>query len=300
MTRFTMAVTVLGALLLPACASAQDEWERQVREMLSSAGRTYEERGYEMTHEIHMGALDQGESADVELQLDITREYQILGACDNDCSDLDLTLYAGSDQIDQDIEMDDFPIVSVTVGRSGTFRLAVSMATCSAEPCRYGIGVFARTGGSGGATSSAGGSGGSGGAPNFRAAPSYGTIDLSAGFSPDPYVRSISAGGRDEVSLGGSDCSGYIQASAPDLDLNYTAGSYPLHIYAKSGTDVTLVVNLPDGSWLCSDDVDGTNPAISLNRPQSGNYNIWIGTYQPSGNPLPESTVYISENAPRW
>ena len=298
MTRSTLVVVLLG-MLLPCAASAQDEWEQQVRSMLSSAGRTYEESGYEMTHQIHMGSLGQGASEVVELQLDITREYQILGACDNDCTDLDLTLSTGSgEQVDQDIELDDFPIVSVTVARSGTFRLDVSMATCSAEPCRYGIGVFARTGG--GSPGAAASSAGSGSAPNYRAAPTYGTIELSSGFTPDPYVRSVSAGGRDQVSLAGDGCSGHIQASAPDLDLNYTAGTYPLHIYAKSSTDVTLVVNLPDGTWVCSDDVNGSNPAISLSKPLSGNYNIWIGTYQASSSPLPESTVYISENEPRW
>jgi hypothetical protein len=89
-----------------------------------------------------------------------------------------------------------------------------------------------------------------GGEPNWRAAPTYGTIDLNAGFSPDPYLRSISAGGANEVGLGGSECTGYIHAAAPDLDLNYhNAGQYQLAIYAKADTDVTLIVNGPDGRY---------------------------------------------------
>lgn len=139
-----------------------------------------------------------------------------------------------------------------------------------------------------------------GGEPNWRAAPTYGTVTLSAGFSPDPYLRSIQAGGENEVMLSGSECSGYIHAAAPDLDLNYTAGQYPLAIYAKANTDVTLIVNAPDGRWYCSDDASGTNPAIVFNSPQSGYYNIWIGTYRATSTPLPESVLYISEMAPRW
>ena len=139
-----------------------------------------------------------------------------------------------------------------------------------------------------------------GGEPNWQAAPSYGTINLSAGFSPDPYLRSIAAGGADEVGLGGSECTGYIHADAPDLDLNYQAGGYQLAIYAKADTDVTLIVNAADGRWYCSDDYSGTNPAIIFSDPPSGNYNIWIGTYRPSSRPLPESVVYISEMEPRW
>lgn len=140
----------------------------------------------------------------------------------------------------------------------------------------------------------------SGGEPNWQAAPTYGTINLSAGFTPDPYLRSISAGGADEVGLGGSECTGYIHAAAPDLDLNYQAGGYQLAIYAKADTDITLIVNAADGRWYCSDDYSGTNPAIVFSNPPSGNYNIWIGTYRPSSSPLPESVLYISEMEPRW
>lgn len=137
-----------------------------------------------------------------------------------------------------------------------------------------------------------------GGTLDWRAQPTYGTINLSAGFSPDPHMRSISAGGSQAVPDFGAGCRGYA-ATAPDLDLNYNAGGYQLNIYAKSSSDVTLIVNAPDGNWYCSDDVSGTNPHVSFSSPLSGNYNIWIGTYRSSGT-LPESVLYISEAAPRW
>jgi hypothetical protein len=152
--------------------------------------------------------------------------------------------------------------------------------------------------GSSGSSSSNGSSSGS--ALNWRADPTYGTIDLSSGFSPDPYRRNISAGGRDDVPDLGAGCSGYVNASAPDLDLNYQAGDYPLNIYATSGTDITLIVNQPDGTWICSDDANGTNPHVRLSDPSSGNYNIWIGTYSRSSSPLPSSVLYISELSPKW
>ncbi len=127
--------------------------------------------------------------------------------------------------------------------------------------------------------------------------PNYGTVTLGSGFSPDPYMRSISAGGSVGVPDYGSGCRGFA-STAPDLDLNYTAGGYQLNIYAKSDQDVTLIVNAPDGSWWCSDDAHGTNPHVNFGSPQSGNYNVWIGTYR-SGT-MPESVLYISEAAPRW
>ena len=41
------------------------------------------------------------------------------------------------------------------------------------------------------------------------------------------------------------------------------------------------MVNAPDGSWYCDDDggVNGMNPSIRFNRPASGRYEIWVGTY---------------------
>lgn len=137
-----------------------------------------------------------------------------------------------------------------------------------------------------------------GGSLDWSLQPTYGTVELSAGFEPDPYMRSISAGGAEPVPDFGAGCRGYA-ATAPDLDLNYQAGGYQLNIYAKSGSDVTLIVNAADGNWYCSDDANGTNPHVNFSNPQSGNYNIWIGTYRSSGA-LPASELYISEAAPRW
>jgi hypothetical protein len=142
-----LVTLALGAMLISTAAFArQDEWVRQVRRQLQNAGaQVFSDRGYELTHQIYTGSLDEGETETVTLSLDVGVEYQIMGACDNDCSDVDLTLYDGAgNEIDQDLQLDDYPIVAVTPRRGGNFRVVVSMADCSAEPCRYGIGVFGR------------------------------------------------------------------------------------------------------------------------------------------------------------
>jgi hypothetical protein len=140
-----LTAALAAALLAPTPASAQDAWVRQVRAQISQAGTDFEQQGYELTHHIYTGALADGGSEMVELELDVGMEYQIVGACDEDCTDLDFTLYDGNgNEIDSDLLEDDYPMVSVTVSRSGAFRVRVSMADCSAEPCRYGIGVFGR------------------------------------------------------------------------------------------------------------------------------------------------------------
>lgn len=146
MKRLVLALTAVAGLVASTAAFApQDEWTQQVRRLLQRAGQSFEERGYSMTHQIYTGSLRNRTNEFVTLRLDIGTQYQIMGACDNDCSDLDLTIYGpNGDELDTDIEMDDFPIVSVTPNRTGTYRVKVVMATCNAEPCRYGIGVFGK------------------------------------------------------------------------------------------------------------------------------------------------------------
>ena len=90
-------------------------------------------------------------------------------------------------------------------------------------------------------------------------------------------------------------CRGYI-TNAPDVRLNFQGGSnLPLILSVNSGADTTLVVNGPDGSWYCSDDegVNGMNPMVRFNSPQSGRYEIWVGTYGSAS--LAPAQLHISE-----
>jgi hypothetical protein len=145
MKRILLTAALAAALLVPAAAHAQDAWVRQVRSLLSQAGQTFEANGYELTHRIYTGSLNDGEDELVQLELEVGMEYQIMGACDEDCTDLDFILYDGrGNVVDSDMLEDDYPVVSLTVSRSGVFAVRVSMAECSVEPCRYGIGVFGR------------------------------------------------------------------------------------------------------------------------------------------------------------
>ena len=119
-------------------------------------------------------------------------------------------------------------------------------------------------------------------AQNWQANPQFGTVNLRGNFDPDPNVTSMVAGGRFNASNTGSNCTGFIDGDRPSVDLNYerAGANYPLTIYAESSEDLVLVVNLPNGTWVCNDDYSGTNPAIRLDNPLSGNYNIFVGTFE--------------------
>ncbi len=138
-------------------------------------------------------------------------------------------------------------------------------------------------------------------AQNVNGRPNFGQINLRTGFTPDPRVISVVSGGQINAQRvrGRGTCRGFI-SSNPDARLVFnTDGDLPLIISVDSREDTTLVVNTPDGRFLCDDDSGerGLNPSIRLNRPQSGRYEIWVGTYR-SGNSQP-ARLHISEVSSR-
>lgn len=133
-------------------------------------------------------------------------------------------------------------------------------------------------------------------AQDFNLNPTFGTITLVAGFTPDPRTIDVTAGGNINAERLGRDCAGSI-ANPPDVRVNYTSGTFPLYFFAQSREDTTLVVNLPDGSWICNDDFDGLNPGIVLQRPPTGQYDIWVGVFG-GGSGVP-ARLGISELPPR-
>lgn len=124
--------------------------------------------------------------------------------------------------------------------------------------------------------------------------PHYETIHLSANFRPDPRSVLMQSGGAISASDIRADCKGFI-STPPDVRLVYSAGALPLIISAHSLEDTTLVVNAPDGTWHCDDDSGPGrwNPSLSWDAPQSGAYDIWVGSY--SEGTLSEARLYISE-----
>jgi hypothetical protein len=127
--------------------------------------------------------------------------------------------------------------------------------------------------------------------PNPRLDPTYGSVKLKVGFLPDPYKREVIAGGPIQTNLG--NVNAYV-AKAPDFRLEYKAGGSPLTFYVKCKKDTTLLINLPNGKWIADDDSGGNlNPLIRLANPQSGIYDIYVGSYKEGENP--KAVLHITE-----
>lgn len=125
--------------------SGGDRWVAMVRDSLTEMGRVATNRGFSMSHEIFMGSLADDANESLNIPLDGGTQYIIIGKCDEDCTDVDLTIYDEfGKEVDSDIGTDNTPVLELTPGSTGRFRVKVSMVVCTANPCRFGVGVWAK------------------------------------------------------------------------------------------------------------------------------------------------------------
>lgn len=136
-----LLVLLAGNVFSQKALEPFDDWTIQVLNQL----RIYEDR-LDLTnqsHEIVTGQLNDDGTEWINIIIPSGNTYYILGVCDNDCTDLDLALYTtGDSMLSQDVEADDYPLVSVTPSEQAVYRVKVTMAACSSGPCRYGVGVY--------------------------------------------------------------------------------------------------------------------------------------------------------------
>ncbi len=134
---------VAFALVASATASAHDDddYAAQVRSYLEAGMSTHAEHGYHRERGV----------ADVVLPLQLNSpylwpvqlragvNYRVYGACDNDCSDVDMEIY-GSDGhlVDRDVASDDTPYVQITPTTSGRAYVRIWLYACQHEPCYVG------------------------------------------------------------------------------------------------------------------------------------------------------------------
>lgn len=113
-------------------------------------------------------------------------------------------------------------------------------------------------------------------------ASNFGTVTLAPGFVPDPHVVEGTSGGAVQASTWSSGCAGWV-SQTPDHILNAQGSFNTMRVLARSSEDTTLVIQKPDGNYLCNDDTEGRNPIIAGSFPP-GNYKVWVGSYRQGQN----------------
>ena len=138
-------MAALACATIPDTATAQSNWRDQVATLLGSVSMRQDmrSRGYTETHNRFIDMMGANSQKAVPVDLEAGRSYQLIGVCDTDCDDLDFRLYDETGTlVDSDVQDDDVPIVRVTPARAATFRLSVTMASCSTSSCGWGVAVF--------------------------------------------------------------------------------------------------------------------------------------------------------------
>ena len=108
----------------------------------------------------------------------------------------------------------------------------------------------------------------------------------------EAYEQTVTALGEASNPVSGDLCRGSIPQSATATIT--ASGVGPITLMASGDSDLVLVARGPDGTWYCSDDAVGTDPALEIEDPM-GETQVWVGAYS-LGNSIP-ATLSVTRGA---
>lgn len=146
--RTALVSAVVATLVGVAPAVAQNTYQQQIRNQLSRHSENARSHGYNSDRDPIYGSLADDANDQLRINLNGGTRYVIIGVCDNDCSDIDLRLFApDGTKVIEDIATDDYPTLEFVAPTTGVYRLSVEMANCRQSPCYYGVQVYSAGGG---------------------------------------------------------------------------------------------------------------------------------------------------------
>ena len=147
MPRFVFLVPVL-LLAFAEATNAQSSYRTILEAQLDAVQDRMSTEGYRPDPEaaytdMIVGVLEVGNEVGLEIELTSGVEYMIMGVCDADCDDLDLTLTnPEGNEVTSDALDDAYPVLLFTAPAGGAHILWVTMYDCSVSPCSFGYKVF--------------------------------------------------------------------------------------------------------------------------------------------------------------
>lgn len=107
----------------------------------------------------------------------------------------------------------------------------------------------------------------------------YITINPEAGFPLDPFIVSLQGGGPVAASTLSPECKGYVP-KGPAVTVDYKGKADLLKAFFYSDGDTVLVIQTPDGKYLCNDDTNTLllDPTVEIQKPAQGRYSVWVGS----------------------
>ncbi len=133
----------LIALFSFGSISAQS-YSDQVYFQLKSAYSTLREYGNIKLEKTIITNVKDNETDGWTFYLSSHKTYFIVGACDNDCSDLDMyiTRENSAYKIEEDNRAGDLPVLSIRPASSGRYTITLKMYSCSESICYQGFSVY--------------------------------------------------------------------------------------------------------------------------------------------------------------
>lgn len=99
-----------------------------------------ESNGGNVKFMVNSSAAERDAHAIMTLNVTEGQTYTVRGACDSDCSDLDLSVDdANGKNIGSDKATDDHPMVTFKASSTGAVKVTATMASCKAQFCYYGV-----------------------------------------------------------------------------------------------------------------------------------------------------------------
>ena len=139
----TVALALATLALVPTAARA-DQYDSQVRVQMFATAIGAVADGFTLRVPMQIGGLRQGDYTTYTLTMEGNVRYRLVANCDNDCSDIDISVTEPDGrEIAWDRRDGDLAVVDIS-GHPGPHTVKVSMAGCRLGPCRFGLGVFAR------------------------------------------------------------------------------------------------------------------------------------------------------------
>lgn len=137
-------------------ASISSDQDQQLQQLV---------KGYLDNYQEHMGqgmspvagvsdqisAIQPGHDYRWQVNLAGGTQYRVVGACDNECNNVDIELIDGTGAVvASDKAPDDRPVVNFTPASNGQYIVRLMLQTCTVGPCYVGARVLQQGGAAGG------------------------------------------------------------------------------------------------------------------------------------------------------
>jgi hypothetical protein len=137
-------ILTLGTLILAPGSLHAQSYAQQVWDQLQNHYKTIAKNSTDWyLRNYVMGKLKNDATDSWTFYFDSDNESILTAACDNDCSDLDMTIKdSDGKEVARDTQNDDTPVVRFQPKSSGRYTIDIQMIKCKDDPCYFGFGIF--------------------------------------------------------------------------------------------------------------------------------------------------------------